>query len=471
MRPSVPYLTTNRIGVAIGSDRMWAVGNGGRALTFGRADGGELRVRDLEPLGAGTDWPDLADALRELRGAVADPAGTIAISLLPPLVRMRRLELPPLTDEETRRVIERNAARYFTGVHEAQTVSVARVMHQLRRTTIVVAAAAPTRVVGALLGAARAAGWNVGAVMPAQAAWVAGARAQWSELRRESAQLAILRDDATELVRIERGAIAAIRQFGVAGAHLDQLIDAIADPGDGMGPLPLMTIGGDERRDALIVPLRERGIALGERAARWRAMSESPEAMAAAFATHTSEFDLLPQEAHAARDERSRRAAIAMSVAAAVLLLVGLAAPLWDAKRELAAIDAQRARIRDAVSKVAEARGTIDAIQRRVSALTPIESEATRWSAVLAEVAGHLPRDAYLVNVRGAADTLTVEGVASVAATTVAALERAPNIGGVRPTGEIRRELTPDGAPVQRFTLTARIGGRDSTTTAARSRR
>ena len=37
------------------------------------------------------------------------------------------------------------------------------------------------------LGAARVAGWNVGAVVPAHAAWVAGARAQWSELRRESA--------------------------------------------------------------------------------------------------------------------------------------------------------------------------------------------------------------------------------------------------------------------------------------------
>ena len=466
----MPYLTANRIGVAIGADRMWAVGSGGRVLTFGRPDGGELRVRDLEPLGSATEWPDLADALRELRDAVGGATGAIAVSLLPPLVRMRRLELPPLTDEETQRVIERNAARYFTGVRDAQTVSVARMMHQLRRTTIVVAAAAPTRVVGAILGAARVAGWNVSAVVPAHAAWVAGARAQWSELRRESAQLAILRDDATELVRIERGAVAATRQFSAASAHLAQLIDAIADPSDGMGPLPLLTIGPDQRRDALIVPLRERGIALGERAARWRAMSESPEAMAAAFAGQTREFDLLPREAHAARDARSRRAAIAMTVAAAALLLVGAAAPLWDAKRELVAIDARRGEIREAVSKVAEARGTIDAIQRRVSALTPIESEATRWSAVLAEVAGHLPRDAYLVNVRGAADTLTVEGVASVAATTVAALERAPNIRAVRPAGEIRRDLTPEGVPVQRFTLTARVGGRDSSAT-PRSRR
>ena len=471
MRPSLPRLTANRIGIAIGATRMWAVGSGGRVLAFGRSDGGELRVRDLEPLGAATEWPDLADALRELHDAVGGGTAPIAISLLPALVRMRRLELPPLTDEETRRVIERNAARYFTGVREAQTVSISRLMHQLRRTSIVVAAAAPTRVVAAILGAAQAAGWSVGAIVPAHAAWVVGARAQWPELRSESAQLAILREDATELVRIERGAIAAIRQFGPANARLDQLIDTIADPGDGMGPLPLLTIGPDLRRDGLVAPLRDRGIALGERAARWRAMSESPEAMAAAFAGQTTEFDLLPQEAHAARNERNRRIAIALSVAAAVLLLIGAAAQLWDAQRELAAIEAQRAGIRDAVGKVAEARGMIDAIQRRVSALAPIESEATRWSAVLAEVAGYLPRDAYLVNVRGAGDTLTVEGVAGVAATTVVALERAPTIRGVRPSGEIRRDLTADGVPVQRFTLTARLGGRDSTATSVRPRR
>lgn len=468
MTPSLPRLLPHRIGIAIGPDRMWAVGSGGRTLSFGRSDGGELRVRELEPLGSGTEWMDLADALRELRDAVGGDAGAIAVSLLPPLVRMRRLELPPLTDEETRRVIERSAGRYFTGVRDPQTVGVVRLTHQLRRTGIVVAAAAPARLINAILEAAHATGWSVSGIVPAHAAWVAGARAQWSQLGRESAQLAVLREDTTELVRIERGAIAAIRQFGVASARLDQLIDAVADPGDGLGPLPLLTIGPDHRRDELIGPLRDRGIALGERAARWRAMSQSPEAMAAAFAGDAHGFDLLPQAAHAVRDHRTRLAAAWLAAAAVLLVLIGAAAQLWDAKRELAALEAKRAEIRAAVSEVVEARGMIDAIQRRVAALTPLESNATHWSAVLAEVARYLPRDAYLVDVRGASDSLMVEGLAGRAAGTFAALERAPTIRSVRPAGAIRRDVTADGVPVERFSIAARLAGSDSVLAATR---
>jgi hypothetical protein len=155
-----------------------------------------------------------------------------------------------------------------------------------------------------------------------------------------------------------------------------------------------------------------------------------------------------------------------------VLLLVGAAAQLWDVKRELAAIESKRAEIRPTVAKVAEARAMIDGIQRRVAAIGPIETNATRWSAVLAEVAGHLPRDAYLVTMRGAADSLLVEGLAGRAASTFAALERAPTIGSVQPAGAIRRDVTPDGVPVERFTIAARLSGPDSAPPAAkRSRR
>jgi hypothetical protein len=441
---------------------MWAVGSGGRTLSFGRPDGGELRVRELEPLATAAEWPDLAEALRELREATGAEATTIAVALLPPLVRMRRLELPPLTDDETRRVLERSTARWFTGVREPQSVGVSRLIHQMRRTGIVIAAAAPGRVVRAISEAARVAGWTVDSMVPAHAAWVAGARAQWSELGRESAQLAILRDDATELVRIERGAIVGARQFGSSQAGIDQLVEAVADPGEDGAPLPLLTIGPESRREILLDPLRARGIQLGERAARWRAMSESPEAMAAAFADDARDLDLLPASAHAARDTRVRRTTIRLAVAAVLLLFIGAAARLWDAHRELAALKARRAEISGAVNEVTAARAMIDAIQRRVAALAPLESGATRWSAVLTEVAGHLPRDAYLVSVRGASDSLLVEGLAGRAASTFAALERAPTIHTVQPAGAIRRDVTADGVPVERFTIAARLVRPDS---------
>jgi hypothetical protein len=459
---------SRRIGIAIGPGSLWAVGASGRTLTFRRPEGGELRMRPLEPLGDSATWPDLAEALRALRDEVAPDGGSLAIALLPPLVRLRRVDLPPLTDSETRTVIERSAAKYFTGVREPQAVAASRVVHRLRRSGTVIAAATPARLVSAVLHAARAAGWTVSSIVPAHAAWVAGARAQWGELGREAAQLGVLAEGSTELLRLEHGQIAAVRQF--AAARVDQLVEAVVETGGGGAPLPLLTIGPEERRQQLVAPLAERGVQLGERVERWRAMSESPEAMAAAFAADAATLDLIPAQAHAARDALGRRRAVTLAVAAALFLIIGAAARLWDARRELAVVQARREEIRGAVSGATEARGSIELLQRRLAALEPIESRATRWSAVLAEVASYLPRDAYLVSVRGGADTLTVEGLASSAAGVFERLERAPGILSVQPAGSIRRDVTDAGVALERFTLAARLTG-DTAAVAPKGRR
>ena len=36
MTPAIPRLRAHRVGIAIGINRMWAVGSGGRTLSFGR---------------------------------------------------------------------------------------------------------------------------------------------------------------------------------------------------------------------------------------------------------------------------------------------------------------------------------------------------------------------------------------------------------------------------------------------------
>jgi Tfp pilus assembly protein PilN len=159
-----------------------------------------------------------------------------------------------------------------------------------------------------------------------------------------------------------------------------------------------------------------------------------------------------------------------LGVAAAVFIIIGAAAQLWDLRRELAVVQARRAEIREAVSGATEARGSIELLQRRLAALEPIESRATRWSAVLAEVASHLPRDAYLVSIRGAADTLTVEGLASSAAGVFERLERAPGIISVQPAGSIRRDVDDAGVTLERFTIAARLG-RDTAAVAPKGRR
>ena len=459
MRPTLTGMLPKRIGVAIAPGRMWA--SFANANPLARRADGEIRETSLEPLGAASDWPDLEDALRNLREDLAPDGGSLAIALLPPLVRLRRLDLPPLTDAETRGVIERSASKYFTGVREPQVVAISRVMHRLRRSGTVTAAASPARVVAAILNAARAAGWSVAAIRPAHAAWIAGARAQWSQLGGEVAQLAVLRDDSTELLRLEHGGIAGVRQFGNIATRVEQLVDAVIESSDGSTPLPLLTIGPETHRRLLAAPLGERGIQLGERAAKWRAISESPEAMAAAFAHEAKELDLLPQQAHAARDATARRRALQLAAAAIVFLLVAAGAQLWDVRRELASVQARRAEIRAAVDGASEARTTIEALRRRLTALEPVEADATRWSAVLAQVAAYLPRDAWLVDVRATADSMVLEGIASRAAGVFDRLSRAPAIASVKPAGSIRRDVTESGATIERFSLAARLS-RDS---------
>ena len=461
MKPTLTGMLPRRIGVAIAPDRMWASLAPVSSLLPRRSGGGEIRETPLEPLGSAAGWPDLEDALRNLREDAAAEGGSLAIALLPPLVRVRRFDLPPLTDAETRGVIERGASKYFTGVREPQVAGISRVVHRLRRSGTVVAAAAPARTISAVLAAARAAGWTVTAVRPAHAAWIAGAKVQWPELARETAQLAILRQDTTELLRLEHGSIAAVRQFANIATRVEQMVDAVIESADGVAPLPLLTIGPEELRRLLVEPLADRGIQLGDRAAKWRAASESPEAMAAAFAHDARELDLLPPEAHAQRSASARRRALQLTGVAAAFLVVGAAARLWDVRRELASVQARRAEIREAVNGATEARGTIESLRRRLTALEPMEADATRWSAVLAGVAAHLPRDAYLVDVRASADSVVLDGIASRAAGVFDRLTRAPGITAVRPAGSIRRDVTEAGVPVERFSLSARVG-RDS---------
>ena len=139
-------------------------------------------------------------------------------------------------------------------------------------------------------------------------------------------------------------------------------------------------------------------------------------------------------------------------------------------RRELAAVQARRAEIRGTVSGATDVRIAIETLQRRLSALEPIEASATRWSAVFTEVAAHLPRDAYVVRVRGAADSLTIEGLASRAAGVFERLDRAPGIASIEPAASIRHEMSDAGVTVERFSIAARLA-RDSVAAPASPRR
>jgi hypothetical protein len=449
-----------RLGIALAPDRLWAVRGGVVGARAARHE--EPRIRDLAPLGDGTTWPDLATALAELRAAMGGRPGTLAISLLPPLVQLRRLDLPPLGDEETQQVLSRGAARYFVGVREAQSVSVSRIVRGWRRTGAVIAAATPTRVVNAIVAAAEEAGWRVSSIAPAHAAWVAAARADAPRLAGKSARLVVLREEGTELIRIDGGAISGSRRLARAGAWIEQLADALVEAGDGDGPLPALAAGGGARRRELVSALQARGITVAGGDGGPDAAGESPEETAAAYALAAAEqFDLLPPRVHVERRRRTRFTTAVVAGVAAAALMVTAWAQLWGARRELDAVMAERARVKSAVGQVIDARRVIEDIERRLAALAPYEAGATRWSSVIAQLAAHLPRDAHLLTLSGSGDTVAVEGIALRAPAVVRAMQRAPGIDSVV-ASRIQYDISDSGASTHRFELAMVLTPADS---------
>ena len=134
------------IGIALGVDRLVAVLPGGRRL----------------------ETPDIAD----LRQTVADlkkqsgvAQARVSVALVPPLVDVRRVRLPPMSSEERRRVLERDAARHFVGARDPQTAAIDRGSS--------LGAAVSTRLLEEVEGAIAAAGWRLAVVVPAQVVWAA----------------------------------------------------------------------------------------------------------------------------------------------------------------------------------------------------------------------------------------------------------------------------------------------------------
>jgi len=125
----------------------------------------------------------------------------------------------------------------------------------------------------------------------------------------------------------------------------------------------------------------------------------------------------------------------------------------------LAAVQAERARLADAVAQVQSARSRLDALGTRFATLRALESSAPAWPLVVASLAESLPRDAWLTAFRAEGDSVTLEGEARRASRVFEAVSRTPGLTGVRVAAPVRREFTPAGEPVERFVIRAGIGG------------
>jgi hypothetical protein len=401
-----------------------------------------------------------ANGARERLGAVLVDAAkasgldapALAVALLPPLSETRTIALPPLREDDRNRFLARNASRYFVGARGAQVIgTVSPMAARGAATTPVLATAAPMQLVQAVHAAGAIAGCAVRAVVPAEAAWAAAATAMWPTLARGAAHVAVARDDRTDLLSLNEGALTTVRRFRGAqdAAAIAQAV--------GRGAVGVM--GDASAAGALAGALGGAGARVSTPDARWLALAERPDALAARFAGAAAGPVIRSEESREQDLSQVRRGAWSLFGIAAATLLVAGVVHYYGVKRELAALESARAAIRSQVQASLVGRSSVDAAYRQVASLATVSRNATRWSAVLADLAAQLGDNASLSAFRARGDSIFIDGVADQAAPVFDDLARVPGVSGVRATAPVRRESVEGQPPLEHFSLGAQITG------------
>lgn len=328
--------------------------------------------------------------------------------LLPPVAQVRRIELPRMSADDARMAIERNVARYFPDAAEPMTVAVQPVRGS--RTSWIVAIA-PTAVVTAAYEETAKGGVALGAVVPAQAAW-AGAAGEGA--------VTVRHGDVTWRLEVARGELLAVRRV----------------PASLEATLPPSRVLARTDEEAVRAATRD--------------------------AHRVSVLHLVPDAIRAARAAAARRFVRIAGVAAAALLILSAGVNLWGERRELESLRARRAQHAAAVRATMLLQDTLTGATDRIGAIAGVDARAERWSAVIAQVAGALPPDAYLTAFRAEADSVSLEGQATNAAGVFAAMRTAPGIMAVRATAPVRQEGGAGQPVVERFLLGARVDPRSA---------
>jgi Tfp pilus assembly protein PilN len=366
---------------------------------------------------------DLASIVAELREQLELTRASVAVSiaLLPSIAQVRRLDFPPLRERELRRVLTRDAGRYFPRCRHDQIANGAPIAGRRRSTRPLIAATAPAGAVTTIVSAIHAQGWRID--------WIGPAHWSWAAASPESGPaLLVIPSDGSAVECIQTGgsrgpALLTVRRFGS-----EPSADSLA------------TLRGKAN-----VPVRSLDASTGL-AARY-----APVAMARGAPT------LWPEALHLERARRSARRATVVSTIAAVLLMIASLADRTRLDRTRASIASERTALRHTVARVVAAQDTLVSLETRASTLVHLESTAPHWSTVLVSLATRLPSQSHLVALRGRADSLAFDGVADDAAATLAALRETPGLGAVHADAPIREELAGGHRTIEHFAVAARI--------------
>ncbi len=441
----------------------WRGGSGGQRTRVGVALSGTSLCAVFAPLGesrprvwrttlgvppndASALWSELVDALRAIATASGIQNGALAIALMPSLAEVRSVQVPPIGDEALQQLLARNAGKYFVTARGAQIVgTVPRGSDATSRVVV----AASSRLLNVVHKSAEAAGWSVHAIHPAEAAWGA-AIVEWAKGSENAAQLLVARAEHVELLQLERGQLTIVRRFRSGTIDIERIAEACSTQGGA-----LMLAGSPGPRSELSSALASRGVAARTPAGTSADLVDDADALAAAYADTALAPTLVTDTVRAARARRARTFTTRVAVAAGMLLLIAGALQLWDVRRELAVVRAERDMLRPQLSTTLVGRTTVETAFRQLAVLAEAGRDAPQWSVVIGGISAELPFESYLTGFRGRADTVGIDGLSLYAARVFDAVEAVPQLHSVRASAPVRRETSADGEALERFQLTA----------------
>ena len=362
------------------------------------------------------------DAIREVSAELGRRLGQtkrprIAVAILPPLVRVRRIVLPRMSDNDRWLAVTTNAERYFIAGGQTLVCAVAAIRRGQQSS--VLAAAASRELIENITNGLDAAGWRIERIVPAHTAWSASIMRTHRDTRRRARSVTVVARREVEVLELESGSLVGVRRF---------------------------------RQSTGATPTAPEPYTIGER-------GEGPSAavVAASSAWLTRSLEIVPDSMRRARARRERR--IAGVVAAVACANLAGAAVSYDLRleRQLSSISARRSEIRPRAVRAAALRDSAWRDVERLTAFAELERSAPRWSAVLSRVALGLPLDASVFSVRVDGDSLAIEGEATDASRVVAGLQRTVGVRTTRAVSPILHEGSGEQAPVERWRLGLRV--------------
>lgn len=415
---------------------------------------GEEGVRIFEGDEEGRfDWPD-EDApdsgehvIGEIRALIGGSGRARAsVVLLPPLVDVRRVELPALRSPEVTAVLENHTSRYFP----RRLTDVATGWVPLKDDgdgRLVLAAAAEAEPVSLLLDALEREGHTVSGPVPAHVGWVRAAKREASFRGEVGGSVCVESGRGWVILELRRDRL--VRTTWFAPKDLPVLADRLC--GEMRNGAPVVVVGegasAEELSDALRVGTPREPIRL----------LEDPVRLAGRFAASSRRLTVLPRHVRERRAKRRRRAQVARFVAAGLLLLIAAGLDSWRLSRELTEVRASRARHAAEVQRILSIRDEIAAVDRWLEDARQHVVGSVDWSGWLVSVAEALPAGAHLDRIAGRSGELEISGSAPSSADVLSAIQAVPGVIAVDLPRPVRRVQGPAGSSEDQFSFVARL--------------